>query len=77
MDRGDWWATVHEVTKSRTLLSFQHAINIKVTDEQFKRFVCVCAVFERTTGISQAQQPHMVHEYHRNSAGPSRCVLVV
>ena len=44
MDRGDWWATVHEVTKSRTLLSFQHAINLKVTDEQFKRFVC--AVFE-------------------------------
>ena len=30
-----------------------------------------------TTGISQAQQPHMVHEYHRNSAGPSRCVHVV
>ena len=24
MDRGDWWATVHGVTKSRTQLSMQH-----------------------------------------------------
>ena len=25
MDRGAWWATVHGVTKSRTLLSFKHS----------------------------------------------------
>ena len=24
MDRGDWWSTVHGVTKSRTPLSAQH-----------------------------------------------------
>ena len=41
MDRGAWWATVHEVTKSRTQLSTKHstahcAMNIPM------QCVCVC-----------------------------------
>ena len=29
MDRGGWWATVHEVAKSRTQLSTQHTNTIR------------------------------------------------
>ena len=33
MDRGDWWATVHEVAKSRTRLS-EFTLSLKTSEKK-------------------------------------------
>ena len=42
MDRGDWQATVHEITKSQTRLSTQHTKPYRMTFQSFSHF-CLCS----------------------------------